>query len=744
MSATDPLIGKKLGDYLIEGIQGTGGMARVYRGYDDKLDRYAAVKVIEPQLIASAEEDEYRERFLREARAIARLSHPRIVGIYQFGQMENLYYIAMEYIEGRNLREILKGYAKQDKFMPLSDALSSLKDIASALDYAHRQSIIHRDVKPSNIIVNTEGHAILTDFGLALNAIEGTIGNTFGSVHYIAPEQAISSAQAVPASDQYSLGIITYEMFTGRVPFDDNSAMSVALKHISDPPPPLREINPDIPPQVERVVMRALDKDVHKRFTLCMDFVQALEAAYSVVDEQPTSVKSRVIPQINTETSTQTPPPVMIDDAPTLKDTSSKAASIMRDSKTTSGNTTQMSSTSESGRSGGRAGWLVAAVLLIILIIGAVAFLPSLLPQPPDTSGTATVNAEETLALLALNETATTEAEVILAVNATAEARLTETAQVNASETRLAQLAEIALHQTETSDAQVAQAVEATANARDTQTQAAALSATPPGSTPTTATAMTITSENLTSTTQIILSVTAVAQAAIDETASVEPLDTPTTPAPTATPTHTASMAPSLTDTAAPTLADTVAPAETPLDVSPTSETAVTPATPVPINDVTQTATLTPTPGLEMLNNESAQLLLAYTYDSLVIYNRDERLNVPYVNIEFHLFEPDATGEFEETGVYRIITQVNDTRGLAPARCFQVWSSEFSLLPEDEPPADICQSRSAFVSTVNVAWASENPKAYFEVRWGRITLLTTCPAATPDIAEPLRCLVDIG
>ena len=223
MSITDPLIGKRLGDYLIEGVLGTGGMARVYRGYDDNLDRYAAIKVIEPQLIASAEEDEYRERFLREARAIARLNHPRIVGVYQFNQIGNLYYIAMEYIEGRNLRDVLKTYLRQDKLMPTGDMLKVLLDIGDALDYAHKQSIIHRDVKPSNIIVTEEGNAVLTDFGLALNAVEGTIGNTFGSVHYIAPEQAISSAQAVPQSDQYSLGIVAYELLTGRVPFDDAS-----------------------------------------------------------------------------------------------------------------------------------------------------------------------------------------------------------------------------------------------------------------------------------------------------------------------------------------------------------------------------------------------------------------------------------------------------------------------------------------------------------------------------------------
>jgi len=287
MSITDPLIGKTLGDYLIEGVLGTGGMARVYRGYDEKLDRYAAIKVIEPQLIVNTEEDEYRDRFLREARAIARLNHPRIVSIYQFNQVSNIYYIAMEYVEGRNLRDILKGYIKQDKLIPTADLLVVLRDIADALDYAHRQSIIHRDVKPSNIIVSEDKHAVLTDFGLALNAVEGTIGNTFGSVHYIAPEQAISSAQAVPQSDQYSLGIVAYEMLTGNVPFDDASAMSVALKHISDPPPPPTELNPNIPIEVERVLMKSLEKETSKRYETTMAFVRALESAFDVMVPGP-------------------------------------------------------------------------------------------------------------------------------------------------------------------------------------------------------------------------------------------------------------------------------------------------------------------------------------------------------------------------------------------------------------------------------------------------------------------------
>lgn len=284
MPLTDPLIGKQLGDYLIQVVLGTGGMARVYRGYDDNLERYAAIKVIEPQLLASNEEDDYRERFLREARSIARLNHPNIVSVYQFNQIGSLYYIAMEYAEGANLREIIKNYIQQGRLMPTAELLKVMKDMADALDYAHRQSIIHRDVKPSNIIVTPEGKAVLTDFGLALNATEGTIGNTFGSVHYIAPEQAVASAQAVPQSDQYSLAIVAYELLTGRVPFDDASAMSIALKHIGEPPPPPSYLNANIPPEVEEVILRALAKEPEKRFNTAKDFVNALEMAFTMFD----------------------------------------------------------------------------------------------------------------------------------------------------------------------------------------------------------------------------------------------------------------------------------------------------------------------------------------------------------------------------------------------------------------------------------------------------------------------------
>ena len=283
--STDPLIGKTLGDYTVVDILGHGGMARVYRGFDKKLNRYAAVKVIEAHLIASPDQDEYRQRFQNEARAIARLNHPNIVGVYQFDQVGTIYYMAMSFIEGRDLRSHLRDYARKNTYMPYSEVLRVIRDIGSALDYAHREGVIHRDIKPSNIMVTSEGRAVLTDFGLALSVSEGTVGNTFGSAHYIAPEQAVSSAQAVPQSDLYSLGVVLFEMLTNSVPFNDQNAMSVALKHLNEQPQPPSRLNPNLSPRADQVVIKTLDKSPAKRFENGFALAQALEFAFSVAGD---------------------------------------------------------------------------------------------------------------------------------------------------------------------------------------------------------------------------------------------------------------------------------------------------------------------------------------------------------------------------------------------------------------------------------------------------------------------------
>ena len=282
----DPLIGKKLGDYTIVGLLGRGGMSRVYRGYDENLQRYAAVKVISSDF-ATTSEEEYTRRFQSEARAIAHLRHPNIVGIYQFGRSEGIYYMAQVFLEGKDLRMVLRGYSERGERMPTAEMLRIVGDIAAALDYAHAHGVIHRDIKPSNIMLERyTGRAILMDFGLALSVQEGTTGETFGSAHYIAPEQAVSSAQAVPQSDLYSLGIVIYEILTGQVPFDDPSAMSVALKHLNTAPPPPSLYSPTIPPAVEEVVLRALDKDPAQRYPSGRALVEALTAACATA-EQP-------------------------------------------------------------------------------------------------------------------------------------------------------------------------------------------------------------------------------------------------------------------------------------------------------------------------------------------------------------------------------------------------------------------------------------------------------------------------
>lgn len=310
----DLLIGRELDGYLIEKLLGQGGMARVYRAQEMRLGRYVAVKVIEPQARADLE---YTRRFEKEARAVSQLQHPHIVGLYRFGETGGLYYMAMQYVEGVDLAWLLADYAKDQAFMRYEDSLRIISQIGAALDYAHSKGVIHRDVKPQNIMLDKDGRAILTDFGLALVQAEGTRGEIFGTPDYIAPEQAVNSAGAVPQSDQYSLGVVLYQMLTGSVPFAGKSAMDIAMAHMTEPLPSPLERNPDLHSAVIRVLERALQKEADQRYPSCMALVDDLNQAFKMQARQPSTLTRMsmvdVTRQVEVYRAAHPLPPLMVD-----------------------------------------------------------------------------------------------------------------------------------------------------------------------------------------------------------------------------------------------------------------------------------------------------------------------------------------------------------------------------------------------------------------------------------------------
>lgn len=257
---------------IIEHV-GSGGMADVYKAHDRILDRIVAVKILHAQL---ASDEEFLRRFQQEAQGAARLSHPNIVSIYDVGEDKNRHYIIMEYIAGETLKTLIQREG------PLSVDLSLriAREIACALAHAHANHLVHCDIKPHNILVTSDGRVKVADFGIARAITSTTMtydGNVVGSVHYFSPEQA-KGTKITPKSDVYSLGIVLYEMLTGRLPFHGETTVSVALKHLQEEPLALRQIDGHIPPIVEAIVLKALTKDPEERpdsFELIEDIVQA-------------------------------------------------------------------------------------------------------------------------------------------------------------------------------------------------------------------------------------------------------------------------------------------------------------------------------------------------------------------------------------------------------------------------------------------------------------------------------------
>ena len=270
--ATDAVID---GRYQVLGHLGTGGMAEVYCAHDLQLERKVALKLLHDRF---AQDAEFVERFRREASSAAGLQHQYVVSVYDRGEYDGTPYIAMEYVAGRTLKALVNEAGPLDP----ARAVDLTVQILRAARFAHRRGVIHRDFKPQNVIVDDEGRAKVTDFGIArAGASDMTqTGSIMGTAQYLSPEQA--QGHAVNArSDLYSIGIILYELLTGRVPFDAESAVTVALKQVSETPIAPRRVNPAVPPELEAIALRAIAKDPAERFADADEFIAALELAAS-------------------------------------------------------------------------------------------------------------------------------------------------------------------------------------------------------------------------------------------------------------------------------------------------------------------------------------------------------------------------------------------------------------------------------------------------------------------------------
>lgn len=259
------------GRYRVLRRLGSGGMADVWLAEDAHLQRQVALKVLHRRF---AQDQEFVQRFQREAEAAARLQHPNIVSVFDRGQFEGTYYIAMQYIDGPTLKQLI------DSGLTPEQAVTEIRQVLEAARFAHRNGVVHRDLKPQNVIVDPEGKAVVTDFGIARAGVSEITqtGSVMGTPHYLSPEQA-QGFEVTAVSDLYSIGVMLYEALTGRVPFEAESAVAVAMKQVSQTPQRPSSINPAVSPALDAVVMRALEKEPGQRFQSADAFIAALDAA---------------------------------------------------------------------------------------------------------------------------------------------------------------------------------------------------------------------------------------------------------------------------------------------------------------------------------------------------------------------------------------------------------------------------------------------------------------------------------
>ena len=302
------MIGRNLGNYRIVEQIGLGGMATVFKGYDPDTERYVAVKVL-PQHFSN--DPQFRERFKREAKAIAKLEHLHILPIFAYGEEDGIAYMAMRYLEAGTLSDhIGRGP------LPFNEASRLLTQLAGALDHAHANGVLHRDMKPSNVLLDDAGNAYLMDFGIA-KMVEATVDLTgdrmLGTPAYMSPEQCKGEKQLTPATDIYSLGIILYEMVTGKRPFHAETPIAVILQQLNDPLPLPHELRPDLSPAAEGVMLKALAKDPESRYRTAGEFAAAFAQAVAMSRTTMGGPPPSLSPVLETRAA-QTPPVKMVDE----------------------------------------------------------------------------------------------------------------------------------------------------------------------------------------------------------------------------------------------------------------------------------------------------------------------------------------------------------------------------------------------------------------------------------------------
>jgi serine/threonine-protein kinase len=284
---------KTLGKYEVVERIGRGGMAEVYKGYHAALDRFVAIKLLHPFL---ADDPEFKERFEKEAKNVARLRHPNIVQVFDFEYDENgeSYYMIMEFINGPTLKDKLFDLASNDQMFSMEETIRLISDAASALDYAHKRNMIHRDVKPANLMIDEDDRLVLTDFGIAkmvTGAQFTASGGMVGTPAYMAPEQGLGEA-GDERSDIYSLGVIFYQMVTGRLPYDADTPLAVILKHVNEPLPDLHTIKPDLPSNITNIILKAMAKAPEERYQSASEMVDELRHNRQRVSPQDASTPS--------------------------------------------------------------------------------------------------------------------------------------------------------------------------------------------------------------------------------------------------------------------------------------------------------------------------------------------------------------------------------------------------------------------------------------------------------------------